>query len=85
VGPCPTFLALEKHCRLGPEFVDDLSAGAAGGAGHTLVVDDGYGANHHLRARFRHRGEDGGTFGAVRHAVGGILDIAAEKCFTFVR
>lgn len=42
-----------------------------------MIVDNGDGSNFHLRASLRDCGKNGGAFGAVGHAVGGILHIAA--------
>jgi len=70
---------LEKNGRVWAEFVNHLAAGATRRAGHPLIVRDGDGANLHSRAELRNRRENGGSLGAIGHAVGSVLHVTSHK------
>lgn len=74
-------VSLKKDRRVGTEFVYDLAAGAAGRAGHALVVGHNDGADIDLGSKLRNRRKNCRAFGAVGHAVRSILDIAPRENF----
>ena len=73
------FCALKKYGRVGSELVDDLPACAAGRTGDVLIIGDSDRMDFNLGSELRDRGEDCRAFGAVGHAVGSVLDVAAGK------
>lgn len=74
--------ALKENGRVGAEFTNYLTAGAAGRAGNTVIVGHGYRANLNLWSQLCDRGENGCALGTVRHSIGGILDIASGENFS---
>src|SRR5664279_5045031 len=73
--------ALKEYGRIGSELIDHLPASSARRTGDSMVVGDGYRLNLNFWAQGSDRSEYCGSLGAVGHAVGGVLHIAARKNF----
>jgi len=72
---------LEEDSGVGPEFVDHLPAGTTGRTRNSSIVGDGDRFDFDLGTEFCDGSKDRRPFGAIRHAVGSILDItSAEDC-----
>src|ERR1700680_1853900 len=73
--------ALKKDSRVGAELIYHLSARTARRTRYPMIVSDGYSLNFNLGARLGDRGEDCGSFRAIRHSIRGVLHVAARKDF----
>jgi len=83
VGLLLAVSALKENDGVGAEFVDHLAAGAAGGAGDALIVDDRDRGDLDLGTQSSHGRKNRGALGAIRHSVGGVLYVAAGEDFAF--
>jgi len=72
---------LKENGRVRAKLVDHLATRSTRRASDTVVVGDCNCLNFNLWAQLRDSGKDRGSFGAVSHSVGCILDIAARKHF----
>ena len=72
---------LEEDRRIRAEFVNDLPAGAARRARHSLVVDHRNRADLDPGSKLRHGRENRRTFGAISHSIGRILHITTREDF----
>jgi len=64
------------------KFIDDLTACAAGRAGHAVIVDHRDRANLDLGTELGNGGKDSRTLSAVGHSVGCVLHVAAWDNFS---
>lgn len=74
-----TTAALEVHGRVWPKLVNHLTARAARGTGHAVIIRHGHGFDFNLRPQLGNGREDRGALGAIRHAVRSILHVAPGK------
>lgn len=73
---------LKKYGCVGAEFVNDLTAGAAGRTGHALIVGYNDGTNIDPGPKLRNSGKNCRALGAVCHPVRSILYVAAREYFS---
>ena len=71
--------ALKIDRRVGAKLKDHLAACTAGGARCPLIVRDGDGLDFYLGPQLRHRRKDGGSLGAIGHAVRRVFHVASDE------
>ncbi len=73
--------AQKKDRCVRPEFVNHLSAGAAGRAGGAVIIGHDHSPNLNLWTHLGDSGEYRGALGTIRHPVRSILHIAPGRKF----